>query len=86
MADASGVHSISRFIAQLNQGDRKAAKSNWLHSVCRVAGLASGRLRDLPGREVVAEDIALGVFDRFYRRTGKDHVACLAWGRGIIPP
>jgi DNA-directed RNA polymerase specialized sigma24 family protein len=57
--------SISRWLGQLADGDRRAADQLWPRFFHRLVGLARLRLRDAPRRAADEEDVALSAFDSF---------------------
>src|SRR5215470_2454663 len=63
---ASG-ESISRWIAQLQAGDRMAAQKLWERYFQLLVGLARKKLQGLPRRAADEEDIALSAFASFCR-------------------
>jgi DNA-directed RNA polymerase specialized sigma24 family protein len=65
---ASG-ESISRWLAQLQAGDRMAAQKLWERYFQRLVGLARKKLQGLPRRAADEEDIALSAFASFCRGT-----------------
>jgi DNA-directed RNA polymerase specialized sigma24 family protein len=58
---------ISRFMAQLQAGQRDAARLLWERYYRRLLGLARAKLGDLPRRVADEEDVALSAFDSFCR-------------------
>jgi RNA polymerase sigma factor (sigma-70 family) len=68
MSSAEG--SVSRWLGSLQQGDSAAAQQLWERYFRQLVELATGKLRDLPGRDG-AEDVALSAFDSFCRRAGQ---------------
>jgi DNA-directed RNA polymerase specialized sigma24 family protein len=60
--------SVTRWIAQLKDGDRAAAQPLWEAYFHRLVALARKRLRGTPRRGADEEDVALCAFDSFYRR------------------
>jgi DNA-directed RNA polymerase specialized sigma24 family protein len=63
--DSSGE--ISRFVAQLQAGQRDAARLLWERYHRRMLGLARAKLGALPRRVADEEDVALSAFDSFCR-------------------
>ncbi len=59
--------SVSRWLGDLQGGDRAAAEELWRRYFHRLVGLARARLRDLPRRVADEEDVALSAFDSFCR-------------------
>jgi DNA-directed RNA polymerase specialized sigma24 family protein len=63
--DSSGE--ISRFVAQLQAGQRDAARLLWQRYYRRLLGLARAKLGRLPRRAANEEDVAQSAFDSFCR-------------------
>jgi DNA-directed RNA polymerase specialized sigma24 family protein len=59
--------SISRWLAELQAGDRTAAQKLWELYFRRLVGLARKKLQGLPRRAADEEDIALSAFASFCR-------------------
>ena len=57
--------SISRWLAQLQAGDRTAAQKLWERYFQRLVGLARKKLQGMPRRAADEEDIALSAFASF---------------------
>ena len=60
--------SITRVISLMKEGDREAASRLWELYFRRLVGLARNHLRSAPRRAADEEDVALSVFDSFFRR------------------
>jgi DNA-directed RNA polymerase specialized sigma24 family protein len=60
--------SVTRLIGMLKDGDRAAAQQLWEAYFRRHVGLARARLRKTSLPVADEEDVALSVFDSFYRR------------------
>ena len=60
--------SISRMIGLLKSGDRDAACQLWGRYFQRLVELARVHLRSMPRRAIDEEDVAVSVFDSFFRR------------------
>jgi DNA-directed RNA polymerase specialized sigma24 family protein len=63
----SSEESVSRWLAQLQAGDRVAAQKLWELYFQRLVGLARKKLQGLPRRAADEEDIALSAFASFCR-------------------
>jgi DNA-directed RNA polymerase specialized sigma24 family protein len=63
--------SITRMIGLLKSGDREAACELWGRYFQRLVELARDRLRAMPCRASDEEDVAVSVFDSFFRRAEK---------------
>jgi DNA-directed RNA polymerase specialized sigma24 family protein len=61
--------SVSRMIGLLKSGDADAAGQLWGRYFQRLVELAGAHLRDMPRRAIDEEDVAVSVFDSFFRRT-----------------
>jgi DNA-directed RNA polymerase specialized sigma24 family protein len=59
--------SVSRWLDQLQAGDRTAAQKLWERYFQRLVGLARKKLQGLPRRAADEEDIALSAFASFCR-------------------
>jgi DNA-directed RNA polymerase specialized sigma24 family protein len=60
--------SVTRIIGLLKSGDRDAACELWGRYFQRLVELARDRLRATPRRAIDEEDVAVSVFDSFFRR------------------
>jgi DNA-directed RNA polymerase specialized sigma24 family protein len=60
--------SITRCLRLIERGDRDAAQRLWDRYIRRLVGLARHCLRAAPRRAADEEDVALSVFDSFFRR------------------
>ena len=60
--------SITRLIGRLKAGDRGTSQRLWEAYFGRLVGLAHARLRTAARGGADAEDVALSVFDSFFRR------------------
>src|SRR5262245_59845155 len=58
---------VTRWLRQLQGGDRSAAQRLWQRYFARLVGLARDRLRAAPRRAADEEDVALSAFDSFCR-------------------
>src|SRR5262245_5758818 len=58
---------VTRWLRQLQGGDRSAAQGLWQRYFARLVGLARDRLRAAPRRAADEEDVALSAFDSFCR-------------------
>jgi DNA-directed RNA polymerase specialized sigma24 family protein len=65
--------SISCWLDQLAEGDRRVAEQLWRRYFHRLVGLARTRLRDAPRRAADEEDVALSAFDSFCRGAEQGH-------------
>src|SRR4051794_7021098 len=63
--------SITRCVGPLRAGDPDAARRLWEAYFRRVVGLARARLRAASRGDADEEDVALSVFDSFFRRAGR---------------
>lgn len=59
--------SITRLIGQFQAGDEAAMQKLWEAYFHRLVALARKKLRDAPRRMADEEDVALSVFDSFFR-------------------
>src|SRR4051812_29407487 len=59
--------SITRWLQQLKDGDREAARQLWEQYRQRLVSLARDRLHDVRRGAADEEDVALGAFDSFHR-------------------
>jgi len=75
MFEPSSEGSITRCIDLLKRGDRDAAQDLWQRYIHRLVALARARLRGIPRRAVDEEDVALSVFDSFFRRSERGQFA-----------
>ena len=64
----SSEGSITRLIGQLKDGDRDTTQQLWEAYFSRLVGLARARLRGSARGRADEEDVALSVFDSFFRR------------------
>jgi DNA-directed RNA polymerase specialized sigma24 family protein len=60
--------SVSRMIGLLKSGDADAAGQLWGRYFQRLVELARAHLRQTPRRAIDEEDVAVSVFDSFFRR------------------
>jgi DNA-directed RNA polymerase specialized sigma24 family protein len=63
----SGEGSVTRWLGQLQGGDREAAEQLWQRYFLRLVGLARQRLQGAARRAADEEDVALSAFDSFCR-------------------
>ena len=63
----SSFGSVTRWLNQLQGGDRAAVQKLWEGYFARLVALACKRLRDFPRRVADEEDVALSAFDSFCR-------------------
>src|SRR5262249_55369017 len=63
----SSFGSVTRWLNQLQGGDRAAVQKLWEGYFARLVGLARKRLRDFPRQAADEEDVALSAFDSFCR-------------------
>jgi DNA-directed RNA polymerase specialized sigma24 family protein len=77
VAETWGEGSITRCIALLKQGDRDAAQLIWQRYIYGLVGLARTRLHGSLTREADEEDVAISVFDSFFRRAERGQFAKL---------
>ncbi len=63
----TGSGSVSAWINQARQGDDGAAAQLWQRYFHRLVGLARTALRGAPRRAADEEDVALSVFETFFR-------------------
>ena len=63
----SSFGSVTRWLNQLQGGDRAAVQKLWEGYFARLVVLARKRLRDFPPRAADEEDVALSAFDSFCR-------------------
>jgi DNA-directed RNA polymerase specialized sigma24 family protein len=59
--------SVTRWLDQLQVGDRAAAQQLWERYFGRLVGLARTKLQGIPRRAADEEDVALSAFDSFCR-------------------
>jgi RNA polymerase sigma factor (sigma-70 family) len=59
--------SVTQWIAELKQGDSQAVEKLWNRYLEKLVGLARTQLSNMPRRAVDEEDIALSVFDSFFK-------------------
>ena len=65
---ADGEHSVTQWVGDLKAGDRgEAARLLWQRYFDRLARLAQARLRAAARGPADGEDVALSVFDSFFR-------------------
>jgi DNA-directed RNA polymerase specialized sigma24 family protein len=67
----SAEGSITRLIARIKEGDRDASQRIWDEYFHRLVALARSRLRGAARRAADEEDVALCVFDTFFRRAAR---------------
>ena len=60
--------SVTQMISLLKVGDREAAGQLWGRYFRKLVELARVRLRSMPRRAIDEEDVAVSVFDSFFRR------------------
>jgi DNA-directed RNA polymerase specialized sigma24 family protein len=60
--------SVTHWLDQLKGGDPAAAQNLWERYFQRLVNLANKKLQGLPRKAVDEEDVALSVFDTFFRR------------------
>ena len=60
--------SVTRMLGLLKSGDREAAGQLWGRYFRKLVELARVRLRSMPRRAIDEEDVAVSVFDSFFRR------------------
>ena len=65
--------SVTRWIAQLKDGDRAAAQPLWEAYFHRLVALARKRLRGTPRRAADEEDVALCAFDNGFYNAAPEH-------------
>jgi DNA-directed RNA polymerase specialized sigma24 family protein len=63
--------SVTRWLAQLQDGDAAAARRLWERYFRRLVGLARKRLGDTPRRVADEEDVALSALDSFCRNAAE---------------
>jgi DNA-directed RNA polymerase specialized sigma24 family protein len=63
----SSEGSVTRWFAQLQEGDPAAAQQLWERYFQRLTGLARNKLQGAPRRAADEEDVALSAFDSFCR-------------------
>jgi DNA-directed RNA polymerase specialized sigma24 family protein len=63
----SSEGSVSRWLEQLQAGDREVVQQLWERYFPRLVGLARARMRSVPRRSADEEDVALSAFDSFCR-------------------
>ena len=63
----SSEGSVTRWLHQLQTGDRAAAQELWNRYFRRLVGLARSKLQGAPRRAADEEDVALSAFDSFCR-------------------
>jgi DNA-directed RNA polymerase specialized sigma24 family protein len=63
--------SITRWLGQLQAGDRDAAQELWQRYFQRLVGLARQKLQGAPRRAADEEDVALSAFHSFCRQAEK---------------
>jgi DNA-directed RNA polymerase specialized sigma24 family protein len=71
-------HSVTRWLQQLKQGDRRAVGPLWERYFTRLVQLARTRFARTPTAAASAEDVALDAFASFCRRAEADGFARLS--------
>jgi DNA-directed RNA polymerase specialized sigma24 family protein len=69
--------SVSRMIDLLKSGEREAADQLWVRYFARLVELARTHLRGATRRAIDEEDVAVSVFDSFFRRAERGQFARL---------
>jgi DNA-directed RNA polymerase specialized sigma24 family protein len=70
--------SVTRWLGQLQAGDRAAAQQLWERYFRRLVGLARKKLQGAPRRAADEEDVALSAFDSFCRNAEQGRFPQLA--------